>query len=60
MAKILRCKHIGPDMTCEFEARGETEQDILQQVSSHAANEHNIHEVTPELVQKAKAAMKEV
>jgi len=60
MAKVLRCKHIGPDTKCEFEAKGETEQDILKQVKDHAAKVHNIREITPELVQQAKAAMKDV
>jgi predicted small metal-binding protein len=60
MAKILRCKHIGPDTSCEFEAKGETEQDILSQVKDHAAKAHHIHEITPELVQQAKANMKDV
>lgn len=53
LAKILRCKHIGPDATCQFVARGETEQDILEQVASHAKTAHGITEVPPELVQAA-------
>ncbi len=60
MAKILRCKHIGPDTSCQFEAKGETEDEILKQVAAHAAAEHGITQVTPELVDKARANMENV
>ncbi len=60
MAKILRCKHIGPDTSCQFEAKGETEDEILKQVAAHASAEHGITEVTPELVDKARANMQDV
>lgn len=53
MAKVLRCKHIGPDKHCLFEAHGETNEEILQQVAVHAKEEHGIEEVTDELVQAA-------
>lgn len=53
MAKVLRCKHIGPDANCQFIARGDTEQDILQQVAAHAKSDHGLAEVPPELVQAA-------
>ena len=59
MAKILRCKHIGPDKHCLFEARGETQEEILQQVATHAKEEHGIDEVTEELVQSALANITE-
>jgi predicted small metal-binding protein len=57
MAKVLRCKHIGPDSSCSFEARGQTTDDILKQVAEHAGSAHGIKEVTPELVEKAQANM---
>lgn len=59
MAKVLRCKHIGPDAHCEFAARAETEQGILEQVAKHAREAHGIQQVPPELVEKARAAMRE-
>lgn len=55
MAKVLRCKHIGPDLNCQFEARGETEEEILQQVAKHAMEEHGFKEIPDELVQAALA-----
>ena len=59
MAKILRCKHIGPDTNCQFEAKGDTEDEILKQVAEHAASKHGITEVTPELVEKARENMED-
>lgn len=53
MAKVLRCKHIGPDANCKFMAVGETEKDILEQVAAHAKDAHGLSEVPPELVQAA-------
>lgn len=60
MAKVLRCKHIGPDKHCLFEAHGETEDEILTQVAVHAKEVHGIEEVTEELVQAALSNMTEV
>ncbi len=59
MAKILRCKHIGPDTNCQFEAKGETEDEILKQVAEHASGVHGITEITPELVEKARQNMQD-
>jgi predicted small metal-binding protein len=53
MAKILRCKHIGPDLNCQFEARGNSEEEILQQVANHAIEVHKFKEIPDELVQAA-------
>ena len=55
MAKVLRCKHIGPDANCQFVARGETEKEILQQVADHATTVHGLTEIPDELVESALA-----
>ncbi len=55
MAKVLRCKQIGPDAHCEFEARGETNEDILKQVAEHAGKVHGYTEIPDALVQQALA-----
>ncbi|NNF13232.1 MAG: DUF1059 domain-containing protein [Gemmatimonadetes bacterium] len=57
MAKVLRCRHIGPDANCQFAARGETEGEILAQVAEHARTDHGIDEVPQELIDKALAAI---
>lgn len=59
MTKVLQCKHIGSDTDCTFEARGETQDDIPQQVAVHAKEVHGINEVTDELVQAALANIKD-
>lgn len=59
MAKILRCKHIGPDLNCQFEARGNSEEEILQQVGKHAMEVHEFKEIPDELVQAALANITE-
>lgn len=53
MAKVLRCKHIGPDANCKFMAVGKTEKEILEQVATHTKDAHGLSEVPPELVQAA-------
>jgi predicted small metal-binding protein len=56
--KEVRCADAG--MACDFVARAETEQDLLQKVAQHAREKHGITEVTPELVAKVKQIMHEV
>lgn len=58
MAKILECTSVNPASGCKYTARGETEEEVLQQVAVHA-KEHGIHEVTAELLDKVKANIHE-
>ncbi len=58
MAKQLRCRDIG--MNCEFETRGDTEEEVLQQASAHARTAHQITEMTPELAAKVRGAIRTV
>jgi predicted small metal-binding protein len=55
MSKVLRCREVGMD--CDFEARGETEQQIMQRAAEHAKDVHQISEITPELAAKVKSAI---
>jgi predicted small metal-binding protein len=48
MAKIVRCRQLGVD--CDFEARGETEQEVLARATEHGRTEHGIPDLTPELL----------
>lgn len=54
-AKYIACAAIVPD--CDFIASGPTEEDLLEKVAAHAAHEHGVTEVTPELATKIKAAI---
>ena len=55
-SKYIACAEIVPD--CTFTASAATEEELLKQVVEHAAHDHGITEVTPELAAKVKAAIK--
>lgn len=57
MAKSISCRDVGVD--CDFVARGETEQEILQQCSEHARTAHNMNELPPELAEKVRGAIRD-
>ena len=56
MAKILRCRDVGPD--CDADVRGDTEDKILELAVAHAQADHGL-EVTPELVEVVRSAIKD-
>lgn len=56
MAKHLRCRDVGMD--CDFEAHGATEEEVLQQAAGHAARDHGISTMTPELERQVRAAIR--
>lgn len=58
MAKQMRCRDVG--MNCDFEARGNTDEEILQKAAAHARSEHQINEMTPELTARVKSAIRTV
>jgi predicted small metal-binding protein len=53
--KYIACAAIVPD--CGFTATAATEEDLLKKVAAHAAHDHGITEVTPELLTAVKAAI---
>ena len=57
MAKIVRCRDIGVD--CDFEARGATEQEVLDQSAEHGRSAHGIQELTPDLLMLVLGAIRE-
>jgi predicted small metal-binding protein len=57
VAKIVRCREVGVD--CDFEARGETEQEILDKCAEHGRTAHGMQQLPPELVEKVRAAIRE-
>ena len=44
---------------CAATFSADTEEDLLAQVAPHAAEEHDIKDLTPEVVESVKAAIKE-
>ena len=55
--KSIRCRDVGVD--CDYEARGETVEDVLRQCIEHAKAEHGMDQIPPELAAKVRAAIKE-
>lgn len=54
MSKVLKCGDLMPG--CDFQAKGETEDEILQQAAEHAKEVHGI-DPTPELVEQVKSVI---
>jgi predicted small metal-binding protein len=53
--KLFACAHIVPD--CSFTATAATEEELMKKVAAHAAHDHGIAEVSPELAATVKAAI---
>ncbi len=57
MGKHLACRDVGVD--CDFEAHGQDEAEILQKAAEHAKSCHQGVQMTPELQDKIRAAIKD-
>ncbi len=51
----LACAKLMPG--CDFKVEAATEEELLQKAAAHAAQDHGIKEITPELVNKVKSIM---
>ena len=58
MPYSLACGDVMPGCDATFEAA--TEQELLEQVGPHASEVHGITEVTPEVLEAVKGAIKEL
>ena len=56
ITKRIACADLIPG--CDFTAEAATEDELLQKVVAHAAHDHGVTEVTPELSAKVKAAIR--
>jgi len=54
MGKVLECAKVDPSSGCAHVVKGETEEEVLKKAGEHA-KEHGIREVTPELIARVKA-----
>jgi predicted small metal-binding protein len=43
---------------CQFKVEAATEEELLRAVQAHAAAEHGVKEITPELAAEVKAAIR--
>ncbi len=57
MAKVINCRQVGVD--CDFEARGETEQEVIEKCAEHARSAHGMEEISPDLMEKVRNAIRE-
>lgn len=57
MAKYVSCREVGVD--CDFVARGETEQEVLQKCGEHAKSAHGMDEIPADLAAKVRASIRE-
>ena len=57
MAKKFACRDIG--MSCGFEARANSESELMGKIAAHAKKAHNMAEIDPATLSKVKAAIKE-
>ena len=46
MVKILKCEEVNP--ACNFEAVGDSDEEVLQNAAEHARIVHNIRKISPE------------
>ena len=57
MAKTLHCADVMPG--CDYVAKGDSDQDVLQQAAEHARTVHNIAEITPELAAQVQSRIRD-
>lgn len=57
MAKVLQCKDVG--FQCDGVVRAETEEQVLQMAAEHARTVHGITNLTEEVVEKVRSAIRE-
>jgi len=58
MAKLLECAKVDPSSGCQHVVRGETEEEVLWKAAEHA-QEHGVQEVTPEVMERVKANIRD-
>ncbi len=57
MTKVVNCRDVG--FECEGVIRAETEEEALKLVAEHAKEVHGMQEVTPDVVEKVRAVMRD-
>lgn len=57
MAKVIHCSDLGAD--CDFVARGETLEEVLKVGGEHGKEVHGMNEITPEIIEKVTALVRD-
>ena len=55
MTKVLKCGDVVPG--CNVELRGNSEDEVLKKANDHAKTAHNMLNMSPEVLSKARAAI---
>ena len=57
MGKKFLCKDIG--MYCPFEAHADTEEELMHKIAEHGKEAHGMTEMSAEVLEKIKQAIKD-
>jgi predicted small metal-binding protein len=57
MEKVIHCRDVGFD--CNGVIKAKTEKQALELAAEHAKTVHGVTEITPQIVDKIKAVMRE-
>ena len=57
MTKVLKCSDVTPG--CNFEIRGNSEDEVLKKAAEHSKTALNMHNIPPDVLSKARAAIRE-
>jgi predicted small metal-binding protein len=55
MAKVLKCRDVTPG--CNFEIRGDSEDEVLKKADEHAKTAHDMQNMSPDVVSKVRSAI---
>jgi len=55
MTKVLKCGDVVPG--CNFEMRGNSEDEVLKKADDHAKTAHNMQNIPPEVLSKVRSAI---
>jgi len=58
MGKIIECAEVDPSSGCTHVVRGKNEEEVLKNAAEHDKS-HGLRDVTPELMAKVKAAIRD-
>jgi predicted small metal-binding protein len=58
VGKILECAKVDPSSGCTHVVRGKTEEEVMKNAAEHA-KQHGIRQMTPDLMAKAKAQIRD-
>jgi predicted small metal-binding protein len=58
MGKVVDCAKVDPSTGCSHVVRGETEEELMRNAQEHA-KDHGLVEVTPELMERVRANIRD-